>query len=366
MVSLIVGVPTEIKQGENRVAATPAGVDALVRHGHRVLLQSGAGRGSGLRDAEYRKAGAVVCAEAEEVWSEADIIVKVKEPLPSEFSLMRPGLVIFTYLHLASDKGLIGALLDADVVGLAYETVQTPSGKLPLLTPMSEVAGRLCPQVGAHYLEAHHGGRGTLLPGVPGVAPADVVIIGCGTVGVNAAYILAGMGAQVTMVDLDHDRLKYLDDVMHGRVITLYSTPLHIARALEFADLVIGAVLVPGARAPVVASEEMVASMKRGAVVIDVAVDQGGCIATTRPTTHAKPTYRHRGVVHYAVPNMPAAVPRTATFALTNATLPYVLKLADLGVERALAEDEALGRGLNVRRGEICHPAVAQAMASGA
>jgi alanine dehydrogenase len=362
---LIIGVPKEIKEGENRVAATPAGVDALVRSGHRVLVQAGAGRGSGIRDSEYRKAGATICAQAEEVWHEADMVIKVKEPLPPELGFLRSGLIIFTYLHLASNPSLTKALLEADVIALGYETVQTADGRLPLLTPMSEVAGRLCPQIGAHYLQSHCGGRGVLLPGVPGVAPADAVIIGCGTVGVNAAYILAGMGAQVTMLDVSHTRLKYLDDVMQGRVITLYSTPLQIARVVEFADLLIGAVLVPGARAPVVVSEEMVASMKRGSVIIDVAVDQGGCVATTRATTHSKPTYKVHGVIHYAVPNMPAAVPRTATFALTNATIPYILKIADLGIEKAMAEDEALSRGLNIWRGEIRHPGVLEALSAG-
>lgn len=361
---MIVGVPREIKEGENRVAATPAGVDVLVRSGHRVLVETRAGKGSGLRDSEYRKAGAIISATAAEVWGEADMIVKVKEPLPSEFGLLRPGLALFTYLHLASNPDLTRALLEADVIALGYETVQTSDGRLPLLTPMSEVAGRLCPQVGAHYLQAHAGGRGVLLPGVPGVAPADVVILGCGTVGVNAAFILAGMGAQVTMMDINHDRLKYLEDVMYGRVITVYSTPLQVARTVEFADLVVGAVLIPGARAPVVITEDMVSSMKRGAVLIDVAVDQGGCVATTHPTTHAKPVYKVHGVLHYAVPNMPASVPRTATFALTNATIPYVQKLVDQGVEAALASDEALARGLNIWRGAIRHPGVAEAMSA--
>jgi alanine dehydrogenase len=254
--------------------------------------------------------------------------------------------------------------LESEVIAIGYETVQLPDGRLPLLAPMSQIAGRLCPQIGARLLEATSGGRGILLSGVPGVAPGHVVIVGCGTVGANAAYLAAGLGAQVTMIDISHERLAHLDDALRGRVITVYSTPLRIAQAVAYADLVVGAVLVPGARAPVVISEEMVASMKRGTVIIDVAVDQGGCVATTKPTTHGKPTYTVHGVIHYAVPNMPAAVPRTSTFALTNATLPYVLKIAALGIERAVEEDEALRRGVNVWRGAVRHPAVAEAYAA--
>jgi alanine dehydrogenase len=358
---MVVGVPKEIKEGENRVAATPAGVHVLVAAGHRVLVQRGAGRGSGIGDPEYRKAGAVICESAPEVWGEAEMVLKVKEPLPEEYGFLRPGLVVFTYLHLASDAGLIRTMLDASVIAVGYETVETADGRLPLLVPMSEVAGRLGPQIAARYLETDYGGRGILLAGAPGVPPADVVIIGCGTVGINAAYIAVGMGAQVAILDINHERLKYLDDVMHGRVITIYSTPLNVARTVQYADVVLGTVLVPGARAPVVVTEEMVASMKRGAVIVDVSVDQGGCVATTRPTTHGKPTFKAHGVIHYGVPNMPGAVPRTATFALTNATLPYALKLANLGVERALEQDESLRRGLNLWHGEIRHAGVTEA-----
>ncbi len=358
---MIIGVPKEIKQGENRVAITPYGVDALVRRGHVVLVEKAAGVASGITDAAYAGAGATVVETAEEVWRQADMVMKVKEPLPAEYDFLRPGLIVFTYLHLASAPELIKVLLEREVIAIGYETVQLDDGRLPLLAPMSEVAGRLCPQIGATLLQAQHGGRGILLSGVPGVPPADVVVIGCGTVGTNAAVLTAGMGAQVTIIDLAHDRLKYIDDVMHGRVITVYSTPLRVAEAVRYADLVIGAVLVPGARAPVVVTEEMVAQMKRGSVIIDVAVDQGGCVETTRPTTHAEPTYVVHGVIHYAVPNMPAAVPRTATFALTNATLPYALKIADMGVDQALKQDSALARGLNVYRGEIRHPAVEEA-----
>ena len=361
---MIVGVPKEIKEGEGRVAVTPAGVHALVAAGHRVVVERRAGLGSGIGDPEYRKVGAVLLDSAAEVWGEAEMILKVKEPLPSEYGFLRPDLIVFTYLHLASDLDLTRTLLDAKVLAIGYETVEMPDGRLPLLVPMSEVAGRLSTQIAARYLETDYGGRGILLAGAPGVPPADVVILGCGTVGINAAYIAVGMGAQVAIIDVNHQRMQYLDDVMHGRVITIYSTPMNVARAVAYADVVIGTVLVPGARAPIVVTEEMVASMKRGSVIVDVAVDQGGCVETTRLTTHAKPTYKVHGVIHYGVPNMPGAVPRTATFALTNATLPYVLKLANLGVERALAEDEALRRGLNLWRGEIRHAGVADAYES--
>lgn len=360
---MVIGIPREIKPGERRVAATPAGVHALATSGHRVIIESGAGRKSGFSNRDYRRAGAEVVATAEQVWGEADLVLKVKEPLPPEYPYLRRGLVIFTYLHLASAPELAAVLRHREVIAIGYETVQRPDGRLPLLMPMSEVAGRLCPQIGARLLEARGGGRGILLGGVPGVPPADVVVIGCGTVGLNAAYIAAGMGAQVKMFDINHDRLKYLDDVMHGRVATIYSTPLRIAQAVSYADLVIGAVLVPGARAPVVVTEEMVASMKRGAAIIDVAVDQGGCVETTVPTTHARPTYKVHGVIHYAVPNMPAAVPRTSTIALGNATLPYVMKIAALGVEEAVRQDESLARGVNIWFDEIRHPAVARAVA---
>lgn len=355
---MIIGIPTEIKDGENRVAATPAGVYTLSREGHTVIVQSGAGAGSGISDAEYRAAGARLARRAADVYREAELIVKVKEPLEAEYDLLRPHHVLFTYLHMASSSELTRALLDIGLTGIAYETIQTPDGRLPLLMPMSEVAGKLAVQFGAWCLEKHQGGRGILLGGVPGVPPAEVVIIGCGSVGISAAKIAIGMGAHVTVVDINHDRLKYLDDVMHGNVTTLYSNPYNVARAAAWADLLIGAVLIPGARAPKVVTTEAVKAMKPGAVIVDVAVDQGGCVATIRPTSHSQPIYVKYGVVHYAVPNMPAAVPRTSTFALTNATLPYVSRLARLGVDRAVAEDPALALGLNVRGGQIIHPAV--------
>ncbi|MBC7288129.1 MAG: alanine dehydrogenase [Armatimonadetes bacterium] len=355
---MVIGVPKEIKEGENRVAVTPYGVHALVQRGHVVLVEEGAGQASGITDDAFAESGAKLVGTAAEVWNEAEMVLKVKEPLPEEYEHLRPGLTIFTYLHLASDPELTRVLLERDVIAVGYETVQLEDGSLPLLAPMSEVAGRLCPQIGAALLQANSGGRGILLSGVPGVPPADVVVVGCGTVGTNAAVLSAGMGAQVTIIDVNHRRLKYIDDVMHGRVITMYSTPLRIAEAIRYADLVIGAVLVPGARAPVIITEEMVASMKPGSVIIDVAVDQGGCVETTRPTTHSNPTYTLHGVIHYAVPNMPAAVPRTATFALTNATLPYVMKIADMGLDEACRADPSLARGINVYRGEIRHPAV--------
>lgn len=355
---MTIGIPTEIKDGENRVAATPAGVYTLTREGHAVIVQSGAGAGSGIADAEYRDAGARMARTAAQVYRDAELIVKVKEPLEAEYELLRPNHLLFTYLHLASSSTLTRALLDIGLTGVAYETIQTDDGRLPLLMPMSEVAGKLATQFGAWCLEKHQGGRGILLGGVPGVPPAEVVIIGCGSVGISAAKIAIGMGAHVTVVDINHDRLKYLDDVMHGNVTTLYSNPYNISRAAAWADLLIGAVLIPGARAPKIVSVDAVKGMRAGAVIVDVAVDQGGCVATSRPTSHSKPTYVRHGVVHYAVPNMPAAVPRTSTFALTNATLPYVSRIARLGLERAMAEDPALALGLNVRAGQIVHPAV--------
>jgi len=356
-----IGVPTETKDGERRVAATPAGVDLLVKQspGHEVMVQAGAGEGSAIADAEYEAAGARI-VDVDEAWS-ADMVIKVKEPLPEEYARLRPGLVLFTYLHLASSLELTRAVRDAGVTAVAYETVQTGDGSLPLLAPMSEVAGRLATQIGAHCLTAHEGGRGVLLGGVPGVPPADVVIIGCGAVGLNAATIALGMGAQVTIIDINHGRLKYLDDIVSGRAITWYSTPYNIARAVRYADLVIGAVLIPGARAPHLVTEEMVASMHKGAVVLDVAVDQGGCVETIRPTSHSEPTYTLHDVLHYAVPNIPSAVPRTATFALTNATLPYVVKIANMGLDAAMAQDASIAKGLNTRDGQITYPAVLEA-----
>ena len=359
---MVIGVPKEIKPGEARVAIVPAGVEELVRRGHRVLVQTGAGRGSGISDEEYRAAGAVICQDAGEVYAQAELVLKVKEPLPSEWPMLRPGQVLFTYLHLAPDRALTQALLERGVVGIAYETIQLDDGSLPLLTPMSEVAGRMAVQVGAQYLERVHGGRGILLGGVPGVPAAEVVILGAGTVGYNAARIALGLGAHVTVLDINVARLRYLEEILHGNLITVVSNRYNIERAVRYADLLIGAVLIPGARAPKLVTEEMVRSMKEGAVIVDVAVDQGGCIETVdRATTHDDPVYVKHGVIHYAVANIPGAVPRTSTYALTNCTLPYVLELAERGWRDAVTANPALGRGVNVAAGQVTHRAVAQA-----
>lgn len=358
---MIVGVPKEQKEGERRVALTPAGVRALTEGGHRVLVETEAGAGSGIADEEYRRAGGAL-GPAERVWGEAELVLKVKEPLPAEWPRLRPGLALFTYLHLAADPALTRALRDRKIIAIGYETVQRPDGSLPLLTPMSEVAGRLAVQVGAHYLEKPAGGRGVLISGVPGVPPANVVIIGGGTVGLNAAKVAVGMGADVAILDVSVDRLRYLDDLFRGQVVTLLSNSFNVARAVQRADLLVGGVLIAGARAPRVVSEAMVREMKEGAVIVDVAVDQGGCAETIRPTTLAEPVYTLHRVVHYGVPNIPALVPRTSTFALANATLPYVLELAAKGPHRAVLENPALGRGVNVWEGEIVHPAVAEAV----
>ncbi|MBI2372324.1 MAG: alanine dehydrogenase [Deltaproteobacteria bacterium] len=358
---MIVGVPREIKPGEQRLALTPAGVQALSEAGHRVLIEAGAGAGSGIRDEAYAKVGATLCP-ADRIWAEAELVLKVKEPLPSEYPRLRPGQVLFTYLHLAPAPELTHALQRADVIGIAYETVQRVDGSLPLLTPMSEVAGRLAVQEGTFYLGKAHGGRGILLSGVPGVPPGNVVILGAGTVGFNAAKTAVGLGADVSILDVNLDRLRYVDDLFRGQVVTLVSNSFNIAQVLQRADLLIGAVLITGARAPVLITEAMVAGMKEGAVIVDVAVDQGGCVATIRPTTLLEPIYRVSGVVHYGVANLPALVPRTSTFALTNATLPYALELATRGVETAVRENAALAKGVNVWRGKIVHPAVAESL----
>lgn len=357
---MVIGVPREIKDGEHRVAMTPAGVDALHRAGHRVLIEAGAGLDSGIPDEEYSDYGADM-VDAARAWGEAEMVVKVKEPLPSEYGYLREGLVLFTYLHLASSEELTRALLESGVTGVAYETVETDTGRLPLLEPMSEIAGRLATQIGAHCLESTWGGRGVLLGGVTGVAPAEVVIIGCGSVGRNATQVAVGMGAQVLVLDIDAEKLRHVQETTHGNIITVFSTPYAIRRAMEFADLVIGAVLIPGARAPKLVSAEMVAGMRPGAAIVDVAIDQGGCIETIHATSHSEPTYLEHGVVHYAVPNMPALVPRSSTHALTSCTLPYAMRIAELGLDQALAADPALARGLNVRGGEITYSAVAEA-----
>jgi alanine dehydrogenase len=358
---MLVGVPKEVKDHEFRVAATPAGVREYVHRGHRVLVEHAAGQGSGFPDAEYEAAGAEVVDSPEAVFAQADMIVKVKEPVPAEYDLLRPGQLLFTYLHLAANEPLTRALMDGGVQAVAYETVQLANGSLPLLTPMSEVAGRMAAQVGAHYLEKENGGSGTLLAGVPGVPGAKVVVIGGGVVGTNAAQIALGMGANVSIVDKSLDRLRHLDSTMHGRINTLASHAENVQNAVADADLVIGAVLLPGAKAPKIVTEPMVAAMRPGSVVVDVAIDQGGCIATAHPTTHSEPTYVQHGVVHYCVTNMPGAVPRTSTIGLSNATLPYALLLADHGLEEAIALDPALAKGVNVLNGQLTYEAVAEA-----
>ncbi len=354
-----IGIPTEIKNHEHRVGVTPAGVRALSGHGHTVIVQKGAGRGSGIGDQEYVAAGAELAPNAVEVYWEADLIMKVKEPLPEEYALLRRGQVLFTYLHLAPAPELTQALLDRRVVGIAYETIQLADGSLPLLTPMSEVAGRLAVQAGAHALEKAQGGRGQLLGGVPGTHPGKVLILGGGVVGLNAAKVAAGLGAEVTILDVNLDRLRHLDDVFGGRVKLLVSSEHAIREKIAEADLVVGAVLIPGARAPHLVSRDMLPAMQDGSVIVDVAVDQGGCVETTHPTTHDEPTFVVDGVIHYCVTNMPGAVARTSTFALTNATLPYALKLADLGYAEALLGDAALLTGLNVIDGKVACAAVA-------
>lgn len=358
---MIVGVPKEIKDNEYRVSMTPGGVESLVLAGHRVMVEQGAGVGSGFSDEEYARSGAAIEPSAARVWAEAEMIVKVKEPLPAEYGYLREGLLLFTYLHLAADRELTEALLKQGVTGIAYETVQRSDGSLPLLTPMSQIAGRMSAQVAAHYLERTAGGRGKLMGGVPGVRPADVVVVGGGTVGTNAAQIALGMGAHVTVVDVNAERLRYLSEVLHGNLTTLSSNPRNLAEAVEHADAVIGAVLKPGAKAPHLVTREMVASMKPASVVVDVAVDQGGCVETSHPTTHSDPTFLVSGVIHYCVANMPGAVPRTSTYALSNATLPYALRLADQGFAKAMRTDPSLALGVNTLRGHLTYQAVAEA-----
>jgi alanine dehydrogenase len=358
---MIVGVPREIKPGEQRVALTPAGASALAEAGHRVLVEREAGVGSVFRDDEYAAVGAVLVG-VEEVWRQAELVLKVKEPIELEHGRLRPGQVLFTYLHLAPAPELAAVLRRTDVIAIAYETVERPDGSLPLLTPMSEVAGRLAVQEGAFYLGKAHGGRGILLSGVPGVPPGNVVILGAGTVGLNACRTAVGLGADVSILDVNLDRLRYVDDLFGRQVVTIFSNSYNVAQVVQRADLLIGAVLIAGARAPVLVTEAMVRRMKEGAVVVDVAVDQGGCIATIRPTTLLEPIYRVGGVVHYGVANMPALVPRTSTLALTNATLPYVLLLANRGVAAAVRENPALAKGVNVWAGKIVHPRVAEAL----
>lgn len=352
-----IGLPKEIKDHENRVGMTPSTVKALTRRGHQVLVQSGAGEGSFLSDAEYQSAGATIVPHAADAWA-AQMVVKVKEPTPPEYPYLHQDMILFTYLHLASDRALTEALLESGVTAIGYETVQTEDGKLPLLTPMSEVAGRMATQIGATYLQKTQGGRGILMGGVPGVAAANVVILGAGIVGTNTARVAVGCGAQVTVLDVNHDRLKYLDDIYRGQLQTRFSDEYNIEEAVYNADLVIGAVLIPGGRAPWLVTAGMLPNMRKGAVIVDVAVDQGGCVETTRPTTHSNPTYEVEGVVHYGVANMPSAVPRTSTFALNIQTAIYTLQLADDGLD-GLRKNRALQYGLNTYRGSVTYPAVA-------
>ncbi len=357
---MIIGVPREIKDNEARVGVTPAGVKALTEAGHTVLVETQAGTQSGFPDAEYQNAGAEIVGDAGNVWGKSETVVKVKEPIEKEYAFFREGLVLFTYLHLAPVRDLTDKLLDSKVIGIAYETVRDRQGTLPLLTPMSEVAGRMSVQVGATYLEKERGGRGILLGGVPGVPPAHVTIIGGGVVGTNAAKIALGFGAKVTLVDVNLNRLRELDDIFGGRLYTLASNSYNIAQATREADLVIGGVLIPGATAPKLVTRGMVAQMKKGAVIVDVAIDQGGCVETARPTSHSDPSYLVDGVVHYCVTNMPGAVPHTSTLALTNSTFPYLMRMANQGVKKALGQDPGLAAGLNTWLGALTYQGVAE------
>ncbi len=358
---MLIGVPKEIKTNENRVALLPVGVELLKAQGHEVWVETNAGFGSGFVDDDYKRAGAKMVANPAEIYSKVDMIMKVKEPLPSEYPFLREGQLVFTYFHFAASRELTEAVIKSKCIAIAYETVQTEDGALPLLIPMSEVAGRLAIQEGARCLEKLHGGRGVLLGGVPGVEPANVAIIGGGVVGLNAAKMAAGMGARVTILDLNLDRLRYLDDVMPRNVQTVMSNPANIRKAIAQADLVVGAVLIPGAKAPRLVTREMLKLMKKGSVIVDVAVDQGGCVETIHPTTHENPIYEIEGVVHYGVANMPGAVPMTSTHALTNATLPYALKIADLGYPACVKASPALAKGVNIASGKVTYKGVAEA-----
>lgn len=352
-----IGVPKEIKDHEYRVGMVPATAHALTESGHEVVVQRQAGQGSGIKDEEFEEAGAAIVPDAETVWSEAEMVVKVKEPVGPEYERLRKGQTLFTYLHLAPEPELTDVLLKKEITGIAYETITDDQGRLPLLTPMSEVAGRMATIVGSYYLQRFSGGRGTLLCGVPGVPPGDVVIIGGGIVGLNSAKVALGMGARVTILEKSPDRMRFLDDLFDGAATTLASNQYNLRGVLSRADVLIGAVLIPGRSAPKLVSREMLTEMKKGSVMVDVAVDQGGCFETTRPTTHSNPVYEVEGVVHYCVANMPGAVPRTSTYALANVTLPYASKLANLGVEKAIEEDEHLRAGVNTFKGAItCQP----------
>jgi alanine dehydrogenase len=358
-----IGIPKEIKNNENRVAITPAGVHALATQNHKVLVEKTAGEGSGISDEEYAAAGAVICEKAVDVFDGADLIMKVKEPIESEYELFKEGQTLYTYLHLAPNPALTNMLLEKKITGIAYETVQLDNGALPLLSPMSEIAGRMSIQIGATMLQKYNGGAGILLGGVPGVLPAEVLIIGGGVVGTNAAKMAVGLGARVTVMDLNINRLMYLDDIFGGRISTLVYNEYNVAKMVKKTDLLVGAVLVAGAKAPKTVSEAMVESMKKGSVIVDVAIDQGGSIATIdRATTHDHPCYEKHGVIHYSVANIPGAVPKTSTYALTNATLPYLLQLAQKGIKKALLENGALLLGLNTYQGMITYEAVARCM----
>lgn len=358
---MVIGVPKEIKDHEYRVSLTPEGAATLCRMGHDVWVEPSAGQGSGFTDDEYRKVGATIAVSKKELFEKADMILKVKEPMIAECSLFRPGQILLTYLHLAALPDLTKALMEGRITAIARETVEAKDGSLPMLKPMSEIAGRLAVQIGAQYLERSYGGRGVLLGGVPGVEPGKVVVLGAGVAGMSAVRIAVGMGAQVTVLDLNVQRLQQLDDLYHGRLITRIATQTAVEQAVVEGDVVVGAVLLHGARAPKVVGRSLVARMKSGTVIVDIAVDQGGCFETTRPTTHSEPVYVVDGVLHYCVTNMPGIVPRTATFALTNATLPYVVRLASDGVDRAIRSDPGLARGVNVMDGKVTCLAVAEA-----
>ncbi len=358
---MVIGIPKEIKDNEYRVAIVPSGVRELKEAGHRVLVETNAGAGSSIDDSEYKAAGAEITASAQEVWKESDLVIKVKEPRPEEYKYLREGLIVFTFFHLAADKALAGELIKKGTTAIAYETVELGDGSLPILTPMSEVAGRLAVQVGAHHLMKAYGGEGVLLSGVPGVRRGTVAIIGAGVVGVNAAKIAVGLGAEVILLDTRVERFRYLDDIFGNTINTVISNSYNIEGALKKADLTIGAVHIPGARTPKLVTRAMLSVMKKGSVIVDVSVDQGGCVETIRPTTHSEPAYVVDGVVHYGVANMPGAVPRTSTFALTNATLPYLLALANKGLKDAVT-DAALKKGVNIHKGRVTHKRAAEAV----
>ncbi|HVU24908.1 MAG TPA: alanine dehydrogenase [Opitutus sp.] len=359
---MLIGVPKEIKIGETRVSMTPSLCRRCVKLGAKVLVEKSAGVSAGFTDAEYRAAGATLAASAERVWAAADMILKVKEPLPAEYDRMREGQTLFTYLHLAAGPELAKVLLKKRVLGIAYETVEGTDGQFPLLKPMSQIAGRLSIQIGAYFLQSQHGGSGVLLGGIPGTMPGHVVVVGAGNSGAHAVQMAAGMGARVTVLDLDSRKLEALDIEYRGRIVTLMSNPANIELAVADADLLIGAVLIPAAKAPIVVTRKMVSRMRPGSVIVDIAIDQGGCIETIRPTSHKQPVYQEHGVIHYAVPNMPALVGRTSTLGLTQATEPFVATIVQKGVERALAESKGLARGVNTRGGKITYEAVAQAL----